>query len=37
MVRKFAFTADENKGEVQLGGFDPDSTAGEMVYFPMAT
>uniref|UniRef100_A0A7S0I0E6 Peptidase A1 domain-containing protein n=1 Tax=Hanusia phi TaxID=3032 RepID=A0A7S0I0E6_9CRYP len=36
MPRKFAFTADESIGELQLGGYEPDSVAEPMQMFPMA-
>ena len=36
MPRKFAFTATEELGELQLGGYDPASVAQPMQMFPMA-
>lgn len=36
MPRKFAFTATEDVGELQLGGYDPASAAEPMHLFPMA-
>jgi hypothetical protein len=36
MPRKFAFTATEELGELQLGGYDPASIAQPMQMFPMA-
>lgn len=36
MPRKFAFTATEDVGELQLGGYDPQSAAEPMRLFPMA-
>ena len=36
MPRKFAFTATEELGELQLGGYDPASIANPMQTFPMA-
>ena len=36
MPRKFAFTATEELGELQLGGYDPASVAQPMKMFPMA-
>mmetsp|Transcript_20517 Transcript_20517/g.32092 ORF Transcript_20517/g.32092 Transcript_20517/m.32092 type:complete len:489 (+) Transcript_20517:120-1586(+) len=36
MPRKFAFTANEEVGELQLGGYEPKSTSGPMHMFPMA-
>ena len=36
MPRKFAFTATEELGELQLGGYDPASIAEPMEMFPMA-
>eukprot|EP00282_Hemiselmis_andersenii_P035498 CAMPEP_0169447008 /NCGR_PEP_ID=MMETSP1042-20121227/11289_1 /TAXON_ID=464988 /ORGANISM="Hemiselmis andersenii, Strain CCMP1180" /LENGTH=478 /DNA_ID=CAMNT_0009558533 /DNA_START=20 /DNA_END=1456 /DNA_ORIENTATION=+ len=36
MPRKFAFTATEDLGELQLGGYDPTSIAEPMQLFPMA-
>jgi hypothetical protein len=36
MPRKFAFTATEEVGELQLGGFDPESIAEPMELYPMA-
>lgn len=36
MPRKFAFTATEDVGELQLGGYDPQSAAEPMQLFPMA-
>jgi hypothetical protein len=35
MPRRFCFTADENGGELQLGGYDPSAIDGEMDVFPM--
>jgi hypothetical protein len=36
MPRKFAFTASEEVGELQLGGYEPDSISEPMQMFPMA-
>ena len=36
MPRKFAFTASEEVGELQLGGYDTDSISEPMQLFPMA-
>ena len=36
MPRKFAFAANEEIGELQLGGFDRSSTVEDMQMFPMA-
>ena len=36
MPRKFAFTASEEVGELQLGGYEADSIAEPMQLFPMA-
>jgi len=36
MPRKFAFTANEEVGELQLGGYEPESISEPMQMFPMA-